>query len=493
MIKTITTTIRFTSLIVILAYSIVLHAEQEGPEVLTLDAMIDKIVKNYASITIASIEIERSRQEFAKVESQLGWVLAAQAGLSHDVTFIDSPSDRFDAGASIGRRYESGTQFDVSGQFSHEDASVNFSPLVPNPSERARLDLNWRIPFGRGEDNPQYSQGKITAESALQAQTANQIFIIDNLIQQSINIYYDAAETYMRILDADKAIERANKLKKFIQRNMRLGLSEEKDILIVQAQVDRLIAQRDLLYIAWSRQKSEINRLTGESMRRDFIPSAEYQEISELAEFTVLLEQVYGRDPQMEFQKSQLKTAQASVMLAKDAQQDQLDVVLSVGGRAAKGDTPTGTLSQEEWAGQAKLEYQYDLDKRGFDAQLYQAMLDKQKAEEELKKLEHDIQYSVDSLVQQIHFNKRAVRSNKQRFDIENKKLQEALRRYQEGRSDTREVIEFENDLFASSLFYENQKLQLARVYANLNLLLGRVWRSEVIQTPKVSAQGKPE
>ena len=95
--------------------------------------------------------------------------------------------------------------------------------------------------------------------------------------------------------------------------------------------------------------------------------------------------------------------------------------------------------------------------------------------------------------MQQIHFNKRAVKSNKQRLDIENKKLQEALQRYQEGRSDTREVIEFENDLFASSLFYENQKLQLARVYASLNLLLGRVWRSEVIQTPKVSTQGKPE
>ena len=195
----------------------------------------------------------------------------------------------------------------------------------------------------------------------------------------------------------------------------------------------------------------------------------------------------------MEFQKAQVKTAQANVVLAKDARQEQVDVVLSVGGRAAKGDTATGTLSQDEWAGQAKLEYQYDLDKRGFDAQIYQAMLDKQKAEEELKKLEHDIQYSVDSLVQQIHFNKRAVKSNKQRFDIENKKLQDALQRYQEGRSDTREVIDFENDLFAGSLLYENQKLQLARVYANLNLLLGRVWDNQIIETPRMSVQGKPE
>jgi outer membrane protein TolC len=63
----------------------------------------------------------------------------------------------------------------------------------------------------------------------------------------------------------------------------------------------------------------------------------------------------------------------------------------------------------------------------------------------------------------------------------EEQKMQDALQRYREGRSDTREVIEFENDLFASSLVYENQRLQLARTYALLNLQLGRIWQLEVL------------
>lgn len=489
----------FICLMLALVWGLPAYAEppranaHSAPEVLTLDAMIEDIIEHYPSVNIAGIEIERARQEFAKVESQLGWVLSAQAGVSHDVTFINSLSDRFDTSANIGRRYESGTQFNVNGQYGYEDASVTFTPLIPNPAERARIDFSWRIPFGRGEDNPQYQQGKVTAESGLQAQTANQIFIIDNLIQQSINMYYDAAETYMRILDADKAIDRAKKLKKFIERNMQLGLSEKKDMLAVQAQLDKLISQRDGLYIAWSRQKSEINRLTGQQRHRDFIPSAEYREIAELGEFNTLLANVYERDPQMDFQRAQFKAAEANVALTRDAAQDQLDVVLSVGGSTLMGDTPVGHYSEEDLAGLARLEYQYDLDRRGFDAQLYQALLDKQKAEESLQKLEQDIQYSVDSLVQQIKFNKLAVSSNQRRFEIENKKLQEALQRYREGRSDTREIIDFENDLFASSLFYENQKLQLARVYASLNLLLGRVWDSAVIEKPRVKTPDTPQ
>ncbi len=470
---------------------VVLAAEPQHE--LSLDEMIARIVQNYPTITLASLEIERSRQELQKVESQLGWIFGAQTGISHDVTFIDAPSDRLDAGANIGRRYESGVKFDVSGRYAYEDSSASFSPLVPNPVERANLDLKWRIPFGRGEDNPEYVQGKTLAESAYEAQTANQTFVIDSLIQQGIGIYYDAAETYMRILDANKAIDRARKLQTFVEKNRNLGLSEKKDILIVQAQVDRLVAARDSLYIAWSRQKTEINRLTGQPLQTDFLPSHSYNDIAEISDQTALLNMVYARDPQVQFQYSRMKSAEANILLAKNKKQEQLDVVLSVGARAAKGDTSLGSVSAEEWAGQARLEYQYEMDKRGFDAEIYQAMLDKRLAEEQLAKVKHDIAYAVESLVQQIVDNKNAVKSNKKRLDIEKQKMQEALQRYSEGRSDTREIIEFENDLFASSLVFENQKLQLARTYASLNLLMGRIWQSRILDERQIQIRKQKE
>jgi len=462
-----------------------LHAD-DSASTFYLEQMIEKIIQNYPSFTLAGLEIEKSRQEIAKVESRLGWVFGAQTGIGHDVNFIDSPSDRFDIGANAGRRYESGTKFDISGNYAYEDSSTSFSPLVPNPSEHLNLDFKWRIPFGRGDDNPEYQQGKILAESAYEGQMANQASVIDNLIQQSINIYYDAAETYMRIVDADKEIDRAKKLRVFVEKNKSIGLAEKKDLLIVQAQIDRLVAARDSLIIAWSRQKAEINRLTGQPVTNDFKPSHRYSEITELSDLKAILEMVYARDPQIRLQHSRLKIAEANLELAKNQKQEQLDVVLSVGARAAKGDTGTGTVSQEEWAGQARLEYQYEMDKRGFDAEIYQAMLDKQLAEEQLNKIRHDIAYMVESMTQQITNNKTAVKSNYKRLEIEKQKLQDALQRYREGRTDTRELIEFENDLLASSLAHENQKLELARTYATLNLLIGRVWQLDTLNNRNI-------
>ncbi len=460
--------------------------DMPDPGVLHVNDMVQQIMQNYASISIAAKEIEKSGNEFAKIESQLGWVLSAQTGVSHDVSFIDSPSDRFEAGVGVGRQYKSGTRFDVQGQYTYEDSSTSFSPFAANPSERTRLDLQWRIPFGRGDGNPAYSQGLVTAESGLQSQTASQIQQIDSLVQQAINLYFDAAVTHMRIEDANKSIDRARKLKAFINRNRQLGLAEQKDLLIVQAQLDGLLAQRDNLLVAWSRQKSEINRLTGAPLNRDFILSSQYREIQELSDQNRITQLVQSRDPQIAFYESQLNLADANIALAKDARQEQLDVVLSIGARTSSGDTQSGSVSDEEWAGAARLEYQYDLDKRGFDASLYQSMLQKDIAREQLDKARHDLEYTVHGLIEQIRFSQLSVKSNRQRLQVEKKKMDDVLKRYRDGRADTNEVIDFENALNASRLAYENQRLELARTYSNLNLLLGRVWNEQNV-TNKVA------
>lgn len=465
--------------------SSLLADKRTEPARLSVGQVVDRIIKNYASVRIAGLEIEKSRKEFAKIESQLGWVLSAQTGVAHDVSIIDSPSDRFDAGLNLGRQYKSGSRFDVAGNYTYEDSSTSFSPFSPNPSQRTSLDLKWRIPFGRGDGNPAYEQGLVSAESGLQAQTASQIQAIDNLIDQAINLYFDAAVTHMRIQDANKSISRTRKLKKFVLKNQRLGLAERKDVLIVQAQLDGSIAQRDNLLVVWSRQKAEINRLIGASLDSEFIPSAGFSDIAELSDRDRLKSLVYERHPQIALQHSQLSLAEADIQLAKDAKENQLDVVLSVGARTSRGDTSTGSISQEEWAGAARLEYLYDLDKRGFDAQLYQSMLNKRIAEQELERIRHDLAYTVVSLVEQIKYNKLAVKTNRQRLSVENKKMDDVLQRYREGRADTKDVIDFENSLNASSLAYENQRLELARAYSSLNLLLGRIWNTQAVtQTP---------
>lgn len=454
-----------------------LHAVEEQTR--TLQNVIKLVLTNYPSIKIARLEIERATQEFSKIESQLGWVVYTQAGISRDTGAFNIPSERFDALASIGSVQESGNRVEVVGQYSYEDSDSVAIPSIANPLERTMLDLNYRIPFGQGEDNPDYNQGKLSAEAGLQATEATKIKQIDGLVQQTLSLYYDAANTYMRIQDANEAINRAKRLLKFVQNNQRLGLSERKDLLIVEALLGAKVADRDNLLTIWSRQRTELNRLIGVKPNSDFVPAIVTK--SHLPDRVSVLDQVYAIDPDIMIQKAQLKSVQSNIEFANDAKKDKFDLVLSVGARNTSGDTVTGNVDDSEWAGGAKLEYQFSMDQRGFDAELYQAMLDKQTIEEEIARIKRDLGYDVTGIMEQIEQNLVSEKSSKRRLSIEKAKVEEAIARYKVGRADTRELIDNENTLFASSLLYETRKIELARKHSELELMLGLLWDRKVL------------
>ncbi len=445
----------------------------------SLQDVIHRVLKNYPSLKIARIEIERARQEFSKIESQLGWTASAQTGVSRDVGMFNIPSERFDLSASIGSRQKSGHSIEVTGQYSYEDSESVAVPSIVNPSERTALDLNYRIPLGQGEENPDYQQGLISAEAGVESTKAARIKQIDALVRQTLSLYYDIANTYMRIKDANEAIRRADRLRKFVKKNAGLGLSESKDLLIVNALLSAKVSDRDNLLIIWSQQRSELNRLLGVEPTSDFKPVIVADKT--VPERNAALNQAYAQNPDILLQQAQLSTADVGIELANDAKKDRLDLVFSVGARNTSGDVATGSVSDSEWAGGARLEYQFSLDQRGFDAGIFQAMLDKQAIEEEIERIKHDLQYSVTGLLDQINQNTIAARSSKKRLDIEQKKVKEAFERYKVGRADTNELIDNENSLYIASLLYETRKIELARKYTELELLLGSLWDRQLL------------
>jgi outer membrane protein TolC len=447
-----------------------------------LNEVITQVLRNYPSIKIARLEIDRARQEFAKIESQLGWILRAQTGVSHDVGAFNIPSDRFNASASIGSVEKSGNRLEVSGQYTYEDSDTVAIPSIANPSESTTLDLNYRIPFGQGENNPNYSQGLISAQAGLNSTKASRIKEIDGIVQQTMQLYFDAANTYMRIKDANKSINRAKRLLDYVKKNRRLGLAERKDVLNIQGLLTGKIADRDNLLVIWSRQRSELNRLLGNANDSDFAPVIEvdYPKL----EPDVIISEVYTMHPDLMLQQSQLKSAESRIELATDTGKDKFDVVLSVGARNTSGDTATGSVDNSEWAGGARIEYQFSTDQRGFDAELFQAMLDKQVIEEQINKIKRDLKYNVNSILEQIDRNRVSAKSSKRRLAIEREKVDEILKQYRRGRATTSELIDNENTYFTSSLLYETRKIELARKYAELDLLLGSLWDRQALLDP---------
>lgn len=455
--------------------------QAKEPPVLTAEDVINRMLDQYPSVKVAQIEIERSRQEFARIESQLGWVLSAQSGVSRDVNGFDIPGKHFEASAQIGRVYQSGSRVDISGQYTYDDSDATAIPGLANPSERTRLDLNYRIPVGQGSDNPAFAAGLDTADANLRIAMASQQKQIDALVRQIMNLYFDAMTSYARIQDATLGIERTRRLLSYVRKNQKLGLAEPKDVLNIRALLTGKISERDALLIAWGAQKGEINRLTGRPYTSEFIPEIINENV--VPQSSTILERVYTNSADLRLQKAQQDIAGAQMNLARDAQKDRFDVVLSVGTRTSSGETISGTQSNDEWAGGARLEYQYSFERKGFDAGLFQSLLQKQVAEEQTAKIKYDLRYELEGLIEQVKANLTTIQSMRKRKQLEEQKVTDAIARYRVGRADTRELIDTENTLFSSSLAYKTRKIELARKYFELELIQGNVWNIQRLNT----------
>ncbi|KPK67705.1 MAG: hypothetical protein AMJ84_12535, partial [Acidithiobacillales bacterium SM23_46] len=83
----------------------------------------------------ARYQLERAREEIAKVEAQLAWTLGAQGGAGRDLSTFGLLTDRRDVTVNADKRMSFGTQFGVGAGYQRDDSATTISPLLPNPSE----------------------------------------------------------------------------------------------------------------------------------------------------------------------------------------------------------------------------------------------------------------------------------------------------------------------------------------------------------------------
>lgn len=452
----------------------------EKAQALTFTQALQKVIDTYPTLDIARLQVEQARQDMLKVESTLGWRLAAEGGANHDVSTFGVPSDVADAFASLNRTLRSGDSLGVSGGYRYEDSSTTISPLLPNPSERINLDLNYRMPFGQGRNNPQYAQGLVTAEATVLLQKANELSIREQLSRQTQDVFYSAASVRAQLATAQSAVDRARRLKRYVAERLELGLAEEKDILQADAQLQSRVSDLRTLQVAWEQQRTTLNRLMGRPWDAEFNPILDNAplKITKGEPRPALLKEAEANSPGLLTNQARVIQNEADLELRRDSRKDKVDVVLSVGGRNASGDNVSGFVDEDDLAGGVRLEYQRALDKRGLDAGIYQAQLNLQIAREDERKIRDDLRYSVTGLLSEVDANQVSLIAHQRRLLSEEKKVNEAFERYRVGREATDRLIQFENEMQVARLALDQDRIALERRLTNLSILLGRIWQS---------------
>jgi len=446
-----------------------------GPP-LALDAALDEALATYAPLRSARLRAERARYDLQRVESQLGWEFAASAGARRDLSLASTPADTVAGSAGINRALASGGKVTVEAGVDRVDNGFSLGPDLPDPATTARFDLAVRTPLLRGEGNPAYTQGLTAATARFDQADAEWRALRDDLAERVLDLYFAAALTRAQISTTTAALDRARRLQTFITDNARLGLSEQKDQLAAAAQVKARQADLDSLQVRWTEQRTALNRLLGRNWNAEFSPHVDAPAVAPDS-LERLDERAQAASPALRRARARLNEAQAAIELKRDAQRDALDLVYSAGARQRGGDSGNGEFQRSELVGGVAFEYRRSLDRRGVDAELAQALLDRDAALQDIRAASEDARYQAASLRDQIEAGGAARSGLQERLRAERAKLDEAVERYRDGRTDTARLIDIESDLRAAELALSEQDISLARARARLQVLTGDTWR----------------
>lgn len=458
--------------LLLLVPSFCVQAEQ-----LDYQQVLQKVIDHYPSVKLAALQVERAKLENIKAESQLSWQLNGNAGFTHDTSLFGTPSDRYNLGANLNRNLSNGGVLGFNADIVRDEADESFAATIPNPSTKARVDVNYRHHLQKGAENSQYTESITAAQAGVSSAESSKAALYDNLATQVIELYLAAATTQARIKNIDNKIERGLRLKDYISKEFTLGLAEDKDVLQNDARLATDRADKQSLQVLWKKQLISLNRLMNQQWQNEFTPDITFTNNINY-KLDAIYEQAKQQNTELKLIEARLLLADSAIRLSKDKRKDELDVVMFLGNESTQGDVAAGDYNESEMVGGIRLEYKRGLDKSGLDAELRQAHYDRELALQDKTLVLQNLKYNAASLLVELESAEQAVNAFTQSVTAEKNKLKEATKRYKGGRIETDRLIDFESQLAAAELSFELQKIELARRVYQLNLLRGEVWKT---------------
>lgn len=443
-------------------------------ETITLSKAVNKLVEYYPTLHIARLKTEQAKWEIRNVNNQLSWKLNGSAGIVHDVSAFGTPFDQFEASANLNRKLSSGHSLGFSGRYQYNDDSFVLNNSFPNPSQSLDFDVNYRIPLGKGAGDTGYQQSVIIAQSRKQIEQLNEKAILKSLTANIIDLFHEIHNLQQRLSYTETSIDRSRRLKDYISRNIKLGIYEDKDVLESNAQLLKVISERESLQLALVEQKNALKKLLGLNPGEPVQIKLEKFSSSNTS-VDELLQAAEKDDPQLQIQNQLLDIADADIFLSLNENADKKDLVFSLGARTLYGDSQTGDVSEEDYAAQLKFEYEYDLGNYAYQSRIEKAKRQKDISLQEIRLNKDGIKYQVTALLEKISKQYMLVDKLKKHRDVSQDKFDEATARYRQGRIDTTKLIQFENDLHLANLDLSSARTDISKSQTRLSLLIGEL------------------
>ena len=456
-----------------LALSLVMLSSMSAQaENMSFNTLLQDVIDHYPAIKTAYYQVAKARQDNIKIEGQLGWQLSAQTGLAQEVSFAGIPVDQTNLGGNLRRKLESGDSLSFSAGLSQESYDTG-------SSSSSDLRFEYTKPLGKGAGNIDYKTSLSSAKSSVDIKTASQRLLLDNTAKQVIELYTAAINTKQRINTTKASIKRTIKLSRFINDRLKLGIVEDKDQLQTDAQLHSQKAQLTALQLAWTQQLIAINRLKGSHWNNELNLSIPDLKHDEKKSFKNQFSLASSHSPALAQSNSLIKLADNQITIQRQNHKNNLDLKLFVGNKTLDGNNLFGQdVNNSDVIAGVQFAFSQNMDKSADNAALYQAQLERGLQLQNKKQLLEDLHYDLASLLAEAAAVTQSIKAYQLSKKAELKKLKDAEKRYRSGRIDIDQLLQFENQLSATELTLNLQKMELQKRLLNLSLLKGQLWKS---------------
>jgi outer membrane protein TolC len=450
---------------------------QAMAEPLTMERILQKVVNHYPSLKIASMQVEKASKETLRVNSQFGWQLSGQSGISHETSLLGTGVDRMMVGGGAVKKLDSGDILTLTGSLRLDNEENTIFPTQPDPSTNLDFEVNYRKALGKGADNLDYALAATQATVGTQMAQAQQRVQYDQIASQVLALYLQAVITHKQIENVEISIQHSLRLDKFVKSRLGLGISESKDELQVTAQLNGLRAKLKGLQLQWVQQEITLNRLMGLPWNSQLEINLSNSELTQPDLLDNYVAEATLYSPELTIIDSELTLADTLIRSKSNNRKDKLDLVGFIGNEYSSGPAMGSTTTISEPTIGLRIEYQASLDRSGYDAELSQAYLDRSIALQKRLDTKERIYYQLASLLAEIRESKAAHAAAQLSMQSEQAKLTEAEQRYRKGRIEIDRLIQFESQLTESKLAVALQQVELERRAQQLALLRGAIWK----------------
>ncbi len=454
----------------VIFYNIAVFGEEASH--LSLSDCLDIGLVNNLDIKIAKIESKIKRFDIPIAKSIFDTILEGEIGYAHDERTASSTlagTERLTTNYELSatKKIPTGTELTV--DYSNtRNWTDNSMYVTNNPLHTAELSFTLEQPVLKNLfgyiDRRDIKLSKIEAEQAgLKA-----LGRIEDSIADIEKSYWNLVFTYQNVALREGLLKQAENLFGIFKEHLKVGLVEINELYETEANVR---IRKTELAIAENNLKDASNRLKlllNEEGAALILPKNKLVHLEKRADLAQSLNDAFIANRDYQVEKKTLTAKKITLKMKKNSLWPEVDLVgtFALNGIDRKPGKAAGRVTTDKhpyyYAG---VEFSIPLENREARGEYNKAKLEKEKAILELLQVEKNVINDVDEKVRKVNLNLENAKRWAKIREIQHLKFEEEEKKLKYGRSNSKTLIDYQNDLTLATI---NEYDALLQYYSSL-------------------------